>query len=271
MPSFLIQSADRPTFEVESDNWMGALEDALARLALSTDAIECDVDTQGDITVTTPSLHFQIREVRGAAALDTVPRRGALSLDLPHVAFASANDDGPMQTGETTGTPPRALLTPDEAIARISAAIKDLVEVPDPVVACNHALDLLLEHVPARSGAVLLVDRTTRDLYFACARGPQSRSLIGMPVPSGRGIAGLTVRAGIAICVREATVDPRHYKEIDLRTGHQTHLLLSVPLRGVRQALGCIQLLNPLAGTSIDPWHQIAAQVVCTALAERLR
>ncbi len=269
MPSFLIQSTDRPTFEVESDNWMGALEEALARLALPADAVECDVDAQGDVAVTTPSLRLHIREVREATSAATQPRLGSLPLDLPPAAFAAPHeDDGDRDRARAYE---RADLAPDDAVAAITAAIQPLVDVPDSVLACNQALDLLLEYVPAQSGAVLLVDRTTRDLYFACARGPQSRGLIGMPVPSGRGIAGLTVRAGIALCVREANADPRHYREIDLRTGYQTHALLSVPLRGVRQALGCIQLLNPVAGTTFESWHQVAAQVVSTALAERLR
>ena len=269
MPRFFIQSADRPTFEVESDNWMGALEDALARLALPADTIECDVDAAGDIAVSTPSLRFHIREARDSEVLDAQPRLGALTLDLPRPA-QPAHDEEHVVADESR-TSHEAELSADEALAHIAGAIKALVDVPDAVEACNQALDLLLKHVPAQSGAVLLVDRTTRDLYFACARGPQSRGLIGMPVPSGRGIAGLTVRAGIALSVREAAADPRHYREIDLRTGYQTHALLSVPLRGVRQALGCIQLLNPIAGTSFEAWHQVAAQTVCTALAERLR
>jgi len=99
-------------------------------------------------------------------------------------------------------------------------------------------------------------------------------------VPAGRGIAGITVRAGIAITVREATVDPRHYGEVDEHTGYCTHAILSVPIRsntgthgaqgGVGQAIGCVQLLNPLAGTMFVPWHQTAVQRVAARLAERL-
>jgi len=152
-------------------------------------------------------------------------------------------------------------------IADRARAVLDAETAED---AAGAALDVLMEYVPAESAAVLLADRRTRDLRFVAARGPRSRGLAGLPVPSGRGIAGLTVRAGIALTVREVPADPRHYSEVDRRTGYRTAAIVSVPIRGPRGAIGCLQLLNPFADTAFQTWHQAAAFVVAERLAERL-
>jgi hypothetical protein len=132
------------------------------------------------------------------------------------------------------------------------------------------ALDLLMEFIPAESGAVLLLEPETRALRFVAARGPRAAGLVGQSLPPGRGIAGLAVRAGVALTVREAEKDPRHYGEVDANTGYRTEAILVVPLRTSSGPLGCVELLNPFAGTEFATWHQSATLVVAARVANRL-
>jgi hypothetical protein len=262
--TFTILPVGEPSFETVSDTWMGALGDALERLGQREQSVDCEVSDSGDILVRTEACSFVVCEHR--TPLDAPPetRLGLLPLDRPNLPEdAPAPMDAPAWSAhERHG---------DAALGLLDARLPLLDEAPDAETALEAAMDVLLELIPAQSGAILVTDSQSRDLRFACARGPRAQGLVGMPVPSGRGIAGLTVRAGIALTVREVDRDPRHYAEVDARTGYRTHAILSVPIRGQRVALGCVQLLNPFAGTSFLGWHQAAVQRVAERLERRLR
>jgi hypothetical protein len=265
MPLFRIEGPNVPRIELTSDNWMGALGDVLQKLSIDNlNAIECDVRADGDIEVRSPSHSFVIHEiVQGPAAAAAVRR--PLPHDLPEASVLDAPEPYEAPAWRTHED------SADQLVASVESRCKAILDAETAEAACAVALDLLMEFVPAESGAVLLADRRSRDLRFVAARGPRARGLAGTPVPSGRGIAGLTVRAGIALTIREAAQDPRHYGEVDQRTGYRTQGILSVPIRGARAALGCLQLLNPFGNTGFLPWHQTAAQVVAARLAERIQ
>lgn len=281
MARFRIEGADVPTVDLESENWMSALGDALSRLEMGDLAgVECDVQPNGDIHVSAPDGRFVIREVAEAPARVTLGgaapaslrhtslRLGTLPLDVPAVEPDASGYDAP---DPSTAPAYRAKEdNADEIIFEVQDLATALLDSETAEAVCEQGLDILMKFIPAESGAVLIRDRGGPDLRFTAARGPRSRGLVGLPVPSGKGIAGLTVRASIALIIREATQDPRHYGEVDQRTGYRTHGILSVPVRGARGCVGCIQLLNPFAGTQFLPWHQTATQIVAARIAERL-
>jgi hypothetical protein len=250
MSNFTVHPPAAPAFPVEAATWMLALAEALQRLALVDAHADCVVEADGDICVRVGGhVAFVLRE---SGAVPVVSGRLG---DVPR-ELSYSPDDGPSPMDA-----PAWKTYADEgerALAALERRLASLPSTPDRQGALEGALDLLLTFIPAQSGAVLLVQPDTRDLRFVCARGPRSRSVLGIVVPSGRGIAGLTVRAGIALTVREADADPRHYAEVDAHSGYRTHAILSVPIRGERAAMGCVQLLNPFAGTAFVPWHQAA-------------
>ncbi len=264
MPVFRIEGAGVPTTELVSDNWMGALGDTLQKLAVDNlNAVECDVRSDGDIEVRTPFGTFVIHErLVGGGEVRAV--RPPLH-DLPEASLLDAPDPAEAAAWRTREE------SSDQLLLAIDARAAAIGSAETAEAACALALDLLLEFIPAESGAVLLADSRTTDLRFVAARGPRARGLAGTPVPSGRGIAGLTVRTGVALTVREAAQDPRHYGEVDQRTGYRTHAILSVPIRAARTSLGCLQLLNPFGNTGFVPWHQTAVQVVAARLAARVQ
>ncbi|MFZ5481903.1 MAG: GAF domain-containing protein [Myxococcota bacterium] len=250
-------------FEIESDNWMSALGDALARLGIDAGAVECDVLPDGDIEVRGPAGNFVIHELV-AVSVPARPRLGTLPLDLPAAAVLDAPD-------LTAAKAWRAHEEESEdQLSEIRERTRVLLDKEGNEEVCGAALDLLMEYVPAESGAVLLSHWSGKEMRFVAARGPRARGLVGVPVPSGKGIAGLTVRTGVGTIIREAAADPRHYADVDKRTGYNTHAILSVPVRGAGGVIGCVQLLNPFAGAQFLPWHQTAAQLVAGRIAERL-
>lgn len=127
-----------------------------------------------------------------------------------------------------------------------------------------------MEFIPAASGAVLRSDSPRGDLRVVIARGPRSRGLVGQVVPARKGIAGIAVRSGVALTVREAANDLRHDADIDARTGYRSIAIRCVPIRNARATLGCVELLNPFAGTEFATWQRSATLRVAARLAPRL-
>lgn len=277
MPRFVIEGASIDTTEVESDNWMSALGEALDQLGFGGErmgGIECDVLGDGDIAVTTSAGPFTIREVvETIARIRVGPDTRISAVAAPSLGVGDDLGVSPLDAPDPTTSPSwRARAESAEIIVHeIDVRALALSQMASPDVACAAAIDLLMEYVPAESGAVLLVQPVLRDLRFVAARGPRSRGLQGKVVPSGRGIAGLVVRSGVAMTVREAQKDPRHYGDVDRGTGYHTHAILSVPIRTPGEVLGCIELLNPFAGTEFSPWHQSATLIVASKLAAGLR
>ena len=273
MPVFRIHQASNPPFEVDAEDWVGALEAALSQLKLSEN-VDCTVLPSGDIDVQTPSGGFRLQELAAPAPTEPAtpirrtpvrlgPDAASLPAQLPPAALLDAPD--PTQTPawstrEDVG---------EERLAEIAERALLVLSAETAGDAASVGLSLLLEYVPAESAAVLLADRRTRDLRFTSARGPRSAGLVGLVVPAGRGIAGLAMRAGVAVNMREARQDPRHYAEVDRTTGYHTHGILCVPIRGKGEVVGCLQLLNPFAGTFAF-WHQAAAQIVAGRISERV-
>lgn len=272
MPRFSIEGRDIDPLEIDSDNWMSALGDALEQLGAGSgiegiEGIECEVLSDGSISVSSPLGQFTIHEmVETIARIRVGPARPGADGRLPNLA------------PEVAPPPPSPLDAPDphdSPAFRSRAESADVLvrEVADRALelthgdaAVSHALDLVMEFVPAEAGAVLLQEPGSGDLLFVAARGPRARALAGTTVPAGRGIAGLAVRSGITLTVREAKRDPRHYPEVDDKTGYRTQAILSVPIRSERGTLGCIELLNPFAGTEFAAWHANATRIVADRL-----
>lgn len=281
MPRFTIDGDDVEPLEIESDNWMSALGEALDLLGIQgneANGVECDVLADGDILVRSPRGQFTIHELVETIARIRVgpdtrasavpePRLGNLPFDLPVTATNPLEAPDPTESPSYQARAESAEIILHEIATRCATAFDGRTGAD----ASRAALDLLMEYIPAESGAVLLMEAGGGALRFVAARGPRAARLVGQPLPSGKGIAGLAVRSGVALTVREAKKDPRHYDDLDRKTGYETRAILSVPIRSGRGSIGCVELLNPFAGTDFAPWHQNATQVVATQLGIRIR
>ncbi len=126
------------------------------------------------------------------------------------------------------------------------------------------ALRIVLGHVPAEAGAVLIRTRSGEGLRFRAASGPASRELIDTVIPLGKGIAGQVDHLGIGILIEDVRADIRHNNKIDRSTGFVTRSMLAVPVRAdVGATYGCLELINPPRPfTGID--FELAARVAAS-------
>ena len=74
-------------------------------------------------------------------------------------------------------------------------------------------LRTILEHmermVEAELWALLMLDETSQDLYYAIAAGEEQEAFRGLRVKVGEGVAGWVVEHGETLIVPEALDDPR--------------------------------------------------------------
>ena len=158
---------------------------------------------------------------------------------------------------------------PEGLAEALFEATFDIAGADEPGAAAESALEILLHHVPAESGAVLFASVNDTGLRFLAARGPSAAEVRDIVVPFDKGIAGFAHARGADLIVRNAQNDPRHLGEVDAESGYRTRGMLVATLRDEDGAVhGVVELLNPV--DRFHPWHLDAARTVARTLAETL-
>ncbi len=122
-------------------------------------------------------------------------------------------------------------------------------------------IDSACQLLNAEAGSLFLLEEETGDLVLHVANNLQGQSMIGVRVPSGKGIIGYVVRTGETVLVADTSQDARHYTQVDQASGFATRSILAVPLRvrtlvlggerGITQEhiIGGLEALNKREGT----------------------
>ena len=138
-----------------------------------------------------------------------------------------------------------------------------------PEQACEAALTLLAQFVPAEAACVLVAGINDTALRFLAVTGPAADDVRHLTVSYQKGIAGFCHSTGRDLIVNDAAVDPRHNADVDATSGYRTRGVLAVALRDSDGDIhGCIELLNP--PEPFAAWHLDAATSVAQTLAAYL-
>jgi hypothetical protein len=181
---------------------------------------------------------------------------------------ASAADLGPAGISISAGTSEEDG-PPADLAERLFESSMDLTMAASPDEACQQALTLVMDLVPCEAGSVLRGGLNDDHLTFVAVAGPAAPKLRGQRLSFGQGIVGASFDLGIAIEVANVSQDPRHVASFDEQTGFQTRSVLCVPVQGMDQYHGAIQLLNPASGRFAQ-WHREVAEQVAASLASTL-
>jgi adenylate cyclase len=115
-------------------------------------------------------------------------------------------------------------------------------------------LDKLLQTIARGASSVLEADRSTlfivdglkRQIWSKVAQGA---GITEIRIPLGAGIAGQVAVTGEIINIKDAYADPRFNREVDKRTGYQTHSILCMAMKDPGgRIIGVFQLLNKQNG-----------------------
>lgn len=115
-------------------------------------------------------------------------------------------------------------------------------------------LDLSSRAINAEGGSVLLPEGEEGDLVFKWACGSVSDSLIGVTIPSGKGIAGFVYTTGQPMAVSDAERETNFYSEVDRNTGFSTHTILATPLQFDGDVIGVLEYVNRDGDPPYEPF-----------------
>lgn len=144
---------------------------------------------------------------------------------------------------ETEGRIPLADLLVFHQLARSLTSSFDLDTILRTI------LEQMERMVEAELWALLMLDETSHDLYYAIAAGQEQEALRGLRVKVGEGVAGWVVEHGETLIVPEAFDDPR-VKQSRAVGSRAVSSVIALPLRGRKGTQGVIEIFNPRAEMS---------------------
>ena len=245
MGSFSVSARGLASVQVKGSNWIVALGSGLEQLGKAAEVarLACEVLPNGtviarDITTGTGYIVQQVHE----EDFDEIEEVEVEELEL----------------------------LPADAIMDIAEEVDGLegIDGADSVnAACEEALRVARDWVPAESGAIILEDKGY--LRFNAVTGPHARKLVGIRLPVGTGVAGFAMEKRRTVVLADAHEDPRHCGEVDALTGYVTKEIAVVPVICNDRVLGVLELMNLRTGRFGNE-HVDKLQSVADALGRRL-
>lgn len=260
----MTQKHSRPTSPIAegSSSWVRALTRFLGTLGIKggDSRVVCDIDADGAMHIS--DLH--------SGARYRLSESGVHDWSDPENEFNDDPTTGIWDAPTASKNPAYTTITQptEEERELLMGQAREIQNAVTTKAACELALDVVLAHVPAESGSILLAHGV--NLQFAAVRGPRAEPLLGMEMPSNQGIAGLVAGSGTTLMVRDARATNQHYGEVDERINYQTQTMLAVPIHHTGHTFGVLEILNPFGGGDFAEWHQTATQLIGEALGARL-
>ena len=128
-----------------------------------------------------------------------------------------------------------------EAIHRVSLAISSKQDIDELL---QFIVEQVAELFSTSSCSILLPDSKTGDMIFHAAIDP----IVGMRVPSGKGIVFSVFQTGTPKVVNDLSTDPDYYPKIEQNSGKPIRSLLAVPLVVEKGVIGVLEAVNKQAG-----------------------
>ena len=144
---------------------------------------------------------------------------------------------------ETEGRIPLADLLVFHQLARSLTSSFDLDTILRTI------LEQMEKMVEAEFWALLMLDESTKDLYYAIAAGEEQETLRGLRVKPGEGVAGWVLEHGETLLVPQMEGDPRAAQSATPGIS-SVRSVIAMPLRGRTGIQGVIEILNPRAEMS---------------------
>ncbi len=109
-----------------------------------------------------------------------------------------------------------------------------------------HLVRSAAEVLHARGASVLMLSDSGDELIFRAAVGPGSKGLVGMRIDRSQGIAGQVLKTGRAARIDDTALNRNFLPDVDRKTRTRTHSLLAAPLVFGKEAVGVIEVVNPV-------------------------
>jgi NtrC-family two-component system sensor histidine kinase KinB len=146
--------------------------------------------------------------------------------------------------------------------ARVMTAVAESAAFITASLQLDEVLQRILEQISQALGtevvSLALIDPQGETLEFKASTGGMGlrqgklKSIVGMHLRIGQGIAGWVAKEGRGAVVPDVSEDPRFYPEFDKLTGFETRAVACAPIRARGSIIGVLEALNPVEGI-FDP------------------
>lgn len=156
--------------------------------------------------------------------------------------------------------------------------LRTIIETVDVANAMTEPLTESIKNLLYLSGrsmksdeaSVIIRDGDNGDLRFLSAIGKVADQLIGMKIPSGKGIAGFVFSSGQPVAVTDVGQEESFYAEVDKKTGYTTQTILATPLRHNDEVIGVLEYVNRIGDPPYEaftPFEMDKAALFAEAIA----
>ncbi|MCP4537586.1 MAG: response regulator [Chloroflexi bacterium] len=146
----------------------------------------------------------------------------------------------------------KALRRRNRDLTLLTRVSQELGVTLDMEQVAERLLQAVVETIGTESASVWMWDdRSGPDIKLVCYavfRQDRNRSLLGMRLRPGQGVAGWVAQNGKSVILNNARDDPRFSAGADKQTGFHTDSLLTVPLRARYATIGVLSVVNKLEG-----------------------
>jgi len=112
-------------------------------------------------------------------------------------------------------------------------------------------IDTATRMMEAKASSLLMLDHSTKKLYFKVATGEKKDEVIKYEIDLGQGIAGYVAEKGEPLLIPDVSKDPRWYKQISETIGFETHSIACVPMAVEGDIIGVMEIIDKEDGSSI--------------------
>lgn len=125
-----------------------------------------------------------------------------------------------------------------------------LLEVESLDDALSGSLEIIVNELESEAGAIWLLDKDTGCLSSVFQIGPVDLSNIS--IENGIGIEGIVTKTGESIMVEDSSSDKRFDGTVFDENGLATKTIICVPVRNVKEVIGCFIVVNKKNGQFYD-------------------
>lgn len=154
---------------------------------------------------------------------------------------------------------------PDQEKRSLEEKLRTIIQTVDVANAMTEPLTESIKnllYLSARSmkseeASVIIRDGDEGDLRFLSAIGQVADQLVGMKIPSGKGIAGFVFSSGQPMAVADVGQEESFYAEVDKTTGYSTQTILATPLRHNGEIIGVLEYVNRIGEPPFEAFTPI--------------
>ncbi len=153
----------------------------------------------------------------------------------------------------------------NQVLELLNRANQALISTLDPEETVQTVIKVILRALDASGCSIWLHDSRTDELVCRHIVDPEGEVVHNWRLPPGVGIAGAVFDSGRSLIVPDTRLDPRHYRGVDQRTGHESRTILSVPLKVQDRTIGVVQVVDSRPNRFLPTDMQVLEALATTA------